>query len=193
MKTTTKFYLTTVVFLSFFIKAYSQITFPQPDNGIETRFGAFVDAFGEPPNGGNGRQKGLFFTAIMDYGYIEISTSNFSQLENGYNDIVFSGGLNFHLFNYENIRYFTGLRLSPCVYRGRDRHELIGGVIGFDYLITNRNKDFKIYLGAMIFVDHSEDLEDGKGYRHSKYYDGGVIFKSSTVRENGAFRVSIQL
>ena len=167
------------------------ITFPQYKGGIETQFGIFVDPLSKPPMGGNGKQKGIMFTALMNGGFIEISASNFAQLKDGYSDIVVSGGVNFYLLDYENIRYFAGLRLSPFVFRDT-RYELAGFVLGADWLLTNSNRDTRLYIGGMIYVDHSEDLRDGRGYRHSSYYKGGVVFKSSTVRENGAIRLSIR-
>lgn len=167
------------------------ITFPQYRKGIETQFGVFVDPLGAPSNGGAGRQKGVMFTALMNGGYIEISASNFSQLQNGYSDLVVSGGVNFHVLGYDKIRYFAGLRLSPFVFRDA-RYELAGFVLGVDCLVTNPNRDVRLYIGGMIYVDHCEDLEDGKGYRNSSYYKGGILFKSSTVRENGAIRLSVR-
>lgn len=185
-----KYLILTIFLIS--VTCYSQlITFPSYCGGIDTQFGIFVDPIGKPPMGGNGRQKGINFTALLNGGFIELSASNFSQLKNGYTDFVVSGGVNFYLFGNENIRYFTGPRLSAWVFRDA-RYELAGAVVGADFLVTNEFRDTKLYIGWMIFVDHCEDLEDGKGYRSSNDPTSNLIFKSSTIRENGAIRISVR-
>lgn len=183
-----------LIFIIFLISGicYSQlITFPEYAGGIDTQFGVFVDPIGKPPMGGNGRQKGVNFTALMNWGFIELSASNFEKLKDGYTDFVVSGGVNFHLFGNENIRYFFGPRLSGWVYR-EVRHELAGGVIGADFRVTNENRNAVLYLGWMVFADYSTDLEDGNGYRSSSDPHKNLIFDNSKIRENGAIRVSVR-
>lgn len=171
---------------------YSQIiTFPSYPKGIDTQFGVFIDPIGKPPMGGNGRQKGVNFTALLNGGFIELSFSNFEQLKDGYTDFVVSGGVNFHVLGYKNFRYFIAPRLSGWVYR-EVRHELVGGVIGCDILLTNENRNTKLYIGWMVFADYSTDLEDGKGYRSSSDPHKNLIFNNSKIRENGAIRLSVR-
>lgn len=171
---------------------YSQlITFPNYPGGIDTQYGVFIDPIGKPPIGGNGRQKGINFTALMNGGFIELSVSNFSPLKDGYTDFVASGGVNFYTFGNDRIRYFLGPRLGLC-YRNGTRYEMAGGVVGADYRITNENRNSVLYIGWIVFVDHSEDLEDGKGYRSSTDPSTNLVFKSISIRENGAIRISVR-
>jgi hypothetical protein len=179
------------IFLMSGICSAQFITFPSYPKGIDTQFGGFVDPIGKPPMGGNGRQKGVNFTLLMNGGFIELAVSNFEQLKNGYTDFVVSGGVNFYLFRNENIRYFVGPRLSGWVYRDV-RHELAGGVIGADFRVTNENRNAVLYLGWMVFADYSTDLKDGNGYRSSNDPNKNLIFNNSQIRENGAIRMSIR-
>lgn len=171
---------------------YSQIiTFPSYPKGIDTQFGVFIDPIGNPPIGGNGRQKGVNFTALLNGGFIELSASRFEQLKDGYSDFVVSGGVNFYTFGNDRIRYFIAPRLGLC-FRDGTRYEMAGGVVGADYRVTNENRNTVLYLGWMVFVDHSEDLEDGKGYRSKSDPSTNILFKSISIRENGAIRLSVR-
>jgi hypothetical protein len=167
------------------------ITFPSYTKGIDTQFGVFVDPIGKPPMGGNGRQKGINFTALMNGVFIELAVSNFEQLKDGYTDFVVSGGVNFYTFGNDRIRYFIAPRLGLC-FRDGTRYEVAGGVVGADYRITNENRNTVLYVGWMVFVDHSEDLEDKKGYRSSTDPSTNLIFKGISIRENGAIRISVR-
>jgi len=183
---------TLILMLLISIGSFAQlITFPSYLKGIDTQFGVFIDPIGKPPVGGKGRQKGINFTLLLNGGFIELSASNFSQLKDGYTDFVVSGGINFYMFGNENIRYFTAPRLGLC-FRGGTRYEMAGFVTGADFPITNENRSSVLYLGWMVFVDHSEDLEDKKGYRSRSDPSTNLLFKGISIRENGAIRISVR-
>lgn len=165
---------------------YKFITFPEDD--IRTQFGMFIDAFGKAPSGKPGRQVGLTGTAIMNWGFIEINASQFKALKDGYTDFVVALGVNVHLFEFKPIRYFVGGRLGRNWRVQGGGYEMAGIQIGFDWRLSKEDARFQIYVGAIAWVDHREDQRDGR-YGDSTGYDGGIIFKASTAKENGAFRL----
>jgi hypothetical protein len=179
---------TLLIILSYFLLSFFKceaqfITFPEDD--INTQFGIFID----PTLTDKGAQIGGFATMVMKWGFIGASASTYPKLGGvGYRDLVGELGLNWHLMEFEPVRYFAGFRLGR-LWREKGGYELAGGLIGFDWRVTRRDAEVDVYFGVRFWADYREDQKDGR-YGDSDAYERGLITNNPMIQENGAFTVS---
>lgn len=171
-----------IVLFSYTAKAQF-ITVPEDD--INTQFGIYID----PTFTDKGAQIGVFATMVMNFGYVGFSASNYNDLNDvGYTDLSGEIGLNFHLFRFEPVRYYTGFRLGT-IWREKNPFPLVGGVIGFDYRVSREYASVKMYLGVKLWTDYREDQKN-QFYGDSDGYKRGFITNNPLLQENGAVTVS---
>ena len=147
----------------------------------ETLLSTWVD----PTIYDKGAQIGLEITKELEWGYTSLSVSHYEALKPSYTDIVTSGGINFHLFNTNNIKYYIGPRIG-INFRENNTYPLVGGVIGFDIKLID-----DIRLGTRYFPDYRSDQDlqfyGGKTKEHI------FIFKNPMIVENIALVLTIKL
>ena len=151
----------------------------------ELLFSAWVD----PTFTDIGAQVGVEITKELLGGWVSGSISYYEALTPDYKDIVASGGINFHLFNYDGIKYYTGPRVG-FVFRDTDFvfHALVGAVAGFDIKITPT-----IRAGARVWVDYRTD-QHNDFYGDSDAFESGPLgIKNPMMQENYAFVLSFKL
>lgn len=159
------------------------VSFPEDD--INTQFGVFVD----PTFTDKGEQFGVFATMVMHWGYVGASASNYSNLNGiGYSDLVGELGVNFHLFQFEPVRYYAGFR-GGRLWRDAGGYPLAGGVVGFDWRVSRRDAEVDVFVGIKLWTDYREDQKN-QFYGDSDAYERGFITNNPLLQENGAFTVS---
>lgn len=132
-----------------------------------------------------GPQIGLEITKVMRWGWVSASLSHFEALEPDYTDAVGSGGINFHLFGYDPVRYYAGIRLG-FLWRAGNPYPLAGSVMGFDWKIIG-----DLSLGLRAWIDYREDQKN-QFYGDSDGYEPGLITNNPLLQENGAIVVTIK-
>lgn len=152
-----------------------------------TQLSAWVDPVATVKE--SGPQLGVDIQKIMRWGWVSASVSHFGKLEPSYTDFVASGGINFNLFNFEPLRYYTGPRLG-FMFRGGHGYPLAGGVIGADWTISKPNTSTKIAIGARAWIDYREDQKQ-QFYGDYSAYERGLITNNALLQENGAIVLSI--
>jgi hypothetical protein len=157
-----------------------------PEDDINVQFGFYVD----PTLTDKGAQIGAFATMVMNWGFVGVSTSTYPKLGGvGYRDLVGELGLNWHLFEFEPVRYFAGFRLGRLWREKGGGYELAGGLIGFDWRVTRRDAPVDVFLGLRFWADYREDQKN-RAYGDSDAYKRGLITNNPLIQENGAFSVS---
>lgn len=176
--------LSIILTLAFCSFANAQfITVPEDD--INTQFGIFVD----PTFTDKGAQIGAFATMVMNWGYVGASFSNYNNLNGiGYTDLAGELGLNWHLFNFEPVRYYAGFR-GGTLWRGTSPYPLVGGVVGFDWRVSARWADVDVYIGVKLWTDYRED-QKAQFYGDYDAYERGLITNNPLLQENGAITLS---
>lgn len=152
-----------------------------------TQASVWVDT-GTFGNGG-APQIGADIQKIMRWGWISVSLSHYQALEPNYTDVVVSGGVNFHLFNFDPVRYYAGPRLGYITREGH-WYPMAGGVAGFDWRISRPSAATKLHIGARLWIDYREDQKN-QFYGDSDAYERGLVTNNPLLQENGAIVFSI--
>lgn len=176
--------ITTITTVLFALTVHSQIiSFPNEDR---LQIGIWTD----PTFTDKGAQFGVDATGVMRWGFVGASLSNYSNLGNvGYTDLVGQLGVNFHLANFEPVRYYIGARLG-YMWRGNGGYPLAGGLAGFDICLSKYYAKVKLYVGLKFWTDYREDQEAGR-YGDVDAYKPGLITNNPLLQENGAGVISI--
>lgn len=141
-----------------------------------------------------GFQSGLEIQKIMHWGYASAAYSTYHGFDVGYSDLIGTLGLNFNLFNYKPVRYYSGFRLgfirrnSPIY--GSSSYPMVGGVIGFDFCVSKPSAEVKLHFGIRLWTDYREDQKN-EFYGDSDGYERGLITNNPLLQENGAGVISI--
>lgn len=164
-------------------------------NSMRIQHNIFIDPFGKPPNGGNGRQKGYEINLIMSGAlggiYVGASISKFDQLENGYTDVFLHAGITFHMFHTTGIRYYIGGR-GGKEWRPREENSsgytVAGLTTGMDITIWTMNNGNSLYLGLESNSDYRVAQQD-RNYGDSDVSKKSFIFTNSAVTINNRIRI----
>jgi len=128
---------------------------------------------------------------LLRWGYIGAGFS-FADMDTNYLDIIGKGGVNFHLFSYERIRYYSGARLG-LMYRdfGNKNHfyPLVGGEVGFDWYLNWRKT---VALGVRYYIDYREDQKE-QFYGDYDAYERGFLVNNPLLQENVCIVLSFKL
>lgn len=145
----------------------------------------------DPGTIGNGGapQIGMDIQKIMQWGWISASLSHYHALEPSYTDVVVSGGINFHAFNFDPVRYYTGPR-GGFLNREGNWYPLVGGVAGFDWRINRPTAPTIFHAGIRLWIDYREDQKN-QFYGGDSAYKRGLITNNPLLQENGAIVLSI--
>lgn len=154
-----------------------------PDDDIRTQFGFIVD----PTLTDRGFQFGVNATMIMHFGFIGAEITTYPELEDGYVDVVGQLGLNWHMLEYEPVRYYAGFR-GGAIFRD-GLYGLAGGLVGFDVRIVNQYNGFQMHIGLRLWTDYRTDQEN-RAYGDSDSYEKGLIIDNPLMQENGAILIS---
>ena len=164
------------------------ISFPENDY---TQFSIWTDPVAWEKEGGP--QIGLKLTKVMRWGWIAASVSHFEALTPPYSDVVGSGGVNLHLFNYDPVRYYTGLRLGFLF-----RHDpngkiyvygLAGWTWGVEWRLSRPDAPTRIHIGAGYYIDYRADQHD-QFYGDSGAYEPGFLTDNPLLQENGFLEIT---
>ncbi|MGR3218494.1 MAG: hypothetical protein ACUZ8H_01570 [Candidatus Anammoxibacter sp.] len=136
-----------------------------------------------------GAQIGIDIQKIMLWGFAGVSFSHYAALEPSYTDMVGFGGVNFHMFRNDRIRYYGGFRLGMN-WRGQSVYPLIGLVCGIDIRLNSTKYRTGLYIGGRLWVDHREDQKN-QFYGDDTAYNPGIIFSGPLSQENGAITISL--
>jgi len=147
-----------------------------------TQMGLWLDPVVSNKNGGP--QIGIEIQKVMLWGFAGVSASHLEYLEPNYSDIVGFGGINFHMLNYDPVRYCMGPRIG-IAFREQNAYPLVGLQAGFDWRLNKPESKANVYLGARFWVDHREDKED-QFYGDTEGYKSNLIFKGPLSQESGA-------
>ena len=121
----------------------------------------FISGWVDPTFTDGGFQIGLEITKELEGGWVTFSLSHYEDLNPSYTDIVGSGGVNFHLFNTDAIKYYVGGRLG-VEFREGNPHALIGFVGGADIKIDREG----ILRGGI------RGWRDFRASQHEEFYGG---------------------
>jgi hypothetical protein len=124
------------------------------------------------------KEKGLNIGVELDLQcypiYIRPSLTNFAALEDGYTDFTLALGPNFALGRFNQIRYYSGIRMGLIWREGAVPHPTAGFEAGINYQPFNK----KIYYGLRATYDRRGDSEfyDGPKWRESGFILVGFRF-----------------
>ena len=158
------------------------------DTGQETLLSTWTD----PTLSDSGFQQGVEITKELMTGWVSLGVSNYLDLDRErvpYTDLVASGGLNWHMFSNDVIKYYGGGRGGIVMRGDKQPHVLVGLVIGFDIKLDKRG----LYrIGTRLWVDWRQDQKD-QFFGDSDAFEPGILFKNPISQENGAVVLTIKL
>jgi hypothetical protein len=159
--------LLTVMLVTFSTQAQGFYSFFSFNEDEETFLTTWVD----PTFDDGGFQVGIDITKELECGWVRIGVSHYEYLNPSYTDIVGSGGVNFHLFYTDVIKYSLGSRLG-VEFREGNPFAIIGFVGGFEVKITD-----VIRVGFDVWKDYraSQDPSKYGAKGESQWVDNGSI------------------
>ncbi|AUP81244.1 hypothetical protein [Flavivirga eckloniae] len=148
-----------------------------------------VSLFIDPTITDSGFQIGGEIQKIMHWGYASVGASTYNGFEVAYTDLIGTLGINFNLFNNNEIRYYSGFRLG-IIWRETNPFPMVGGVVGGDIRLSKFYAKTKFHIGIRLWTDYREDQKD-QFYGDASGYKKGWLTNNPLLQENGAIVVSI--
>ena len=143
----------------------------------------FISLRLDPTFDDKGFQIGAEITKELLWGWVSMGISHYEELTPSYTDIVGSGGINFHLFNTDAVKYYAGTRIGTLLREGNP-FPLVGFVVGIDIKLFDN-----ISLGLRAFPDY-------RGDQAKPMYGGkkdNLIWNNDNVVENGEILLTFRL
>lgn len=144
-----------------------------------------ISARVDPTFNDNGFQIGLEITKELEWGWTSLGISYYEELQPSYTDLIGSGGINFHLFYTDAIKYYTGPRLGINVREGNP-FPLMGYTTGFDIKIIDG-----VRVGLRYFFDYRADQDPSKYGGNTK--KNPIIFHNPMIVENTEFILTFKI
>ena len=147
--------LTTIILLLLAMTSQAQFITLNQDEEL------FISGWVDPTFTDAGAQFGIEITKELEGGWVSAGISHYAALDPTYTDIVASGGINLHFFNYDAVKYYAGGRIGYVNREEYSPHALIGAVWGFDYKLSslfNMREDIRI--GLRYYIDWRTDQAD---------------------------------
>jgi hypothetical protein len=119
------------------------------------------------------KEGGLFIGAEIEYSgsiYTRVGISNFAVLKDGYTELIGGIGINLSSGYFENVRYYTGIRLG--VIKRRSANAAAGIEAGIDFKLGDKG-----FIGLRAIYDYKSD---SKFYDYSKEMQGNGFIRIGT-------------
>ena len=101
------------------------------------------------------KEGGFFIGAEIEYSgtiYTRVGVSNFAVLQDGYTELIGGIGVNFSSGYFDNVRYYTGVRLG--VIKRKAGNATAGLEAGIDFKLGD-----KAFIGLRATYDYRSDQE----------------------------------
>lgn len=135
-------------------------------------------------------QLGVEGIGLLRWGWIGAGIS-YADMQTNYLDIVGKGGVNFHLFSFDKVRYYSGLRLGALfrnVGNNGSFYGLVGVVCGFDSYWFDKT----VAIGLRYYIDYREDQKE-QFYGDYDAYERGFLVNNPLLQENVCLVLSFKL